>query len=99
MSDQWVSATGEMSADDDIRGARSIYLTAGLFSTVDVAAALESLLPGPTSQLSGPLAATLQPNDIGLGARPEGQLCTTSVGADTEPSSTDTRMPRGRAPQ
>ncbi len=39
--------TDEMLADDDIRGARSIYLAAELFSTVDVAAALESLLPGP----------------------------------------------------
>jgi hypothetical protein len=65
-TDQWVSATDEMLADDDIRGALSIYLTAELFSTVDVAGELESLLPGPTSQLAGPLAATLQSNAVGL---------------------------------
>lgn len=65
-TDQWVSATDEMLADDDIRGALSIYLTNELFSTVDVAGELEVLLPGPTSQLAGPLAATLQSNAVGL---------------------------------
>ena len=65
-TDQWVAATDEMLADDDIRGALSIYLTAELFSTVDVAAELESLLPGPTSQLAGPLAASLQSNAVDL---------------------------------
>jgi hypothetical protein len=65
-TDEWVSATDEMLADDDIRGALSIYLTAELFSTVDVAGELEALLPGPTSQLAGPLAATLQSNAVDL---------------------------------
>jgi len=65
-TDQWVSASEEMLADDDIRGALSIYLTAELFSTVDVAGELESLLPGPTSQLAGPIAASLQSNAVGL---------------------------------
>lgn len=65
-TDQWVSATDEMLADDDIRGALSIYLTAELFSTVDVAGELEALLPGPTSQLAGPIAASLQSNAVGL---------------------------------
>ena len=65
-TDQWVSATDEMLADDDIRGALSIYLTNELFSTVDVAGELEALLPGPTSQLAGPLAATLESNAVGL---------------------------------
>jgi hypothetical protein len=65
-TDQWVSATGEMLADDDIREALSIYLTAELFSSVDVAGELEAVLPGPTSQLAGPLAATLQSNAVGL---------------------------------
>lgn len=65
-TDQWVAATDEMLADDDIRGALSIYLTNELFSTVDVAGELESLLPGPTSQLAGPLAATLQSNAVNL---------------------------------
>ena len=65
-TDQWVSATDEMLADEDIRGALSIYLTAELFSTVDVAGELEALLPGPTSQLAGPIAASLQSNAVGL---------------------------------
>jgi hypothetical protein len=65
-TDQWVSATDEMLADDDIREALSIYLTSELFSTVDVQGQLETLLPGPTSQLAGPLAATLQSNAVGL---------------------------------
>jgi hypothetical protein len=65
-TDQWVSATDEMLADDDIRGALSIYLTTELFSTVDVAGELEALLPGPTSQLAGPIAASLQSNAVGL---------------------------------
>lgn len=65
-TDQWVSVTDDMLADDDIRGALSTYLTAELFSTVDVAGELEALLPGPTSQLAGPLAATLQSNAVGL---------------------------------
>lgn len=65
-TDQWVSATDEMLADDDIRGALSVYLTAELFSTVDVAGELEALLPGPTSQLAGPIAASLQSNAVGL---------------------------------
>ncbi len=65
-TDQWVSATDEMLADDDIRGALSIYLTSELFTRVDVAGELEALLPGQTSQLAGPLAATLESNAVGL---------------------------------
>ena len=65
-TDQWVSVTDDMLADDDIREALSIYLTAELFSTVDVAGELEALLPGPTSRLAGPIAATLQSNAVGL---------------------------------
>jgi hypothetical protein len=65
-TDEWVSVTDEMLADDDIRGALSIYLTSQLFENVDVASELESLLPGPTAQLAGPLAATLQSNAVNL---------------------------------
>jgi hypothetical protein len=65
-TDQWVSVTDDMLADDDVRDALSRYLVAELFRTVDVAGELGSLLPGPTSQLAGPIAATLQSNAVGL---------------------------------
>jgi hypothetical protein len=65
-TDQWVAATGEMLADDDIRGALSIYLTAELFSTVDVAGELESVLPGQTALLAAPIAATLESSAVDL---------------------------------
>jgi hypothetical protein len=61
-TDQWVSVTDEMLADDEIRGALSIYLTTQLFENIDVKSELESVLPGPTAQLAAPLAATLQSN-------------------------------------
>jgi hypothetical protein len=65
-TDEWVSVTDEMLADDDVRDALSRYLVAELFRTVDVADQLEGLLPGPTAQLAGPIAATLQSNAVGL---------------------------------
>jgi hypothetical protein len=65
-TDQWVSVTDDMLADDDIRAALSTYLVGELFRTVDVAGELEAVLPGPTSQLAGPIAATLQANAVGL---------------------------------
>ena len=65
-TDEWVSVSDEMLADDDIRGALSQFLVTELFRTVDVASGLEALLPGPTAQLAGPIAATLQSNAVGL---------------------------------
>ncbi len=65
-TDAWVSVTDDMLADDDIRYALSQYLVGELFRTVDVAGELETLLPGPTAQLAGPIAATLQSNAVGL---------------------------------
>jgi len=65
-TDQWVSATDDMLADDDVRDALSLYLVGELFRTVDVAGELEALLPGPTSPLAGPIAATLQSDAVGL---------------------------------
>ncbi len=61
-TDEWVSTTDEMLADDDIREALSIYITTELFDNVDVAGELETVLPGQTAQLAGPLAATLESN-------------------------------------
>lgn len=65
-TDQWVSVTDDMLADDDVRNALSLYLVSELFRTVDVAGELEALLPGPTAQLAGPISATLQSNAVGL---------------------------------
>ncbi|HSP29780.1 MAG TPA: hypothetical protein VLN74_14600 [Ilumatobacteraceae bacterium] len=64
-TDEWVSATDEMLADDDVRNALSVYLVGELFRTVDVAGGLENLLPGPSSQLAGPIAASLQSSAVG----------------------------------
>jgi hypothetical protein len=65
-TDQWVEVSDDMLADDAVRGALSTYLVAELFRTVDVQGELESALPGPTSALAGPIAATLQGNAVGL---------------------------------
>jgi hypothetical protein len=65
-TDQWVSVSDEMLADDDVRAALSVYLVGELFGSVDVAGELESLLPGASAQLAGPIAATLQSNAVGL---------------------------------
>ena len=65
-TDEWVSVSDDMLADDDVRGAVSQFLVTELFRTVDVAGGLESLLPGPSAQLAGPIATTLQSNAFGL---------------------------------
>lgn len=65
-TDRWVAVTDDMLADDDVRDALSQYLVRELFRTVDVAGELETLLPGRTAQLAGPLAAALQSNAVGL---------------------------------
>lgn len=65
-TDEWVSVSDDMLADDDVRAAVSQFLVTELFRTVDVAGGFESLLPGPTAQLAGPIAATLQSNAVAL---------------------------------
>ena len=65
-TDQWVSVTDDMLADDDVRNALSQYLVSELFRSVDVASELEDLLPGPTAQLAGPISVTLQSNAVGI---------------------------------
>ena len=65
-TDQWVSVTDDMLADDDVRNALSQYLVSELFRSVDVASELEDLLPGPTAQLAGPISVTLQSNAVGF---------------------------------
>ena len=65
-TDEWVSVSDDMLADDDVRAAVSQFLVTELFRTVDVAGGFESLLPGPSAQLAGPIAATLQSNAVVL---------------------------------
>jgi hypothetical protein len=65
-TDEWVSVSDDMLADDDVRAALSQFLVTELFRTVDVAGGLEAQLPGPTAQLAGPIAAMLQSNAVGL---------------------------------
>jgi hypothetical protein len=65
-TDQWVSATDDMLADDDVRNALSLFLVGELFRTVDVGGQLEELLPGRTSQLAGPIASTLQSSAVAV---------------------------------
>ncbi len=65
-TDEWVSVSDDMLADDDIRAALSQFLVTELFRTVDVAGGIEALLPGRTAQLAGPIAATLQANAVSL---------------------------------
>src|SRR6056297_3098140 len=77
-TDEWVEVTDEMLADDDVRAALSTFLVAELFRTVDVRGGLEESLPGPASQLAGPLSAALRANAVGLAD----QLLGTSATAD-----------------
>ena len=65
-TDEWVSVSDDMLANDDVREALSIFLVNELFRTVDVQGQLESRLPGAASGLAGPIAATLQGNAVGL---------------------------------
>ena len=65
-TDEWVDLSDDLLANDAVRGALSSFLVAELFRTVDVQGELESLLPGPTAGLAGPIAATLQGNAVGF---------------------------------
>jgi hypothetical protein len=59
-TDQWVSISNELLEEPDVTEALSIYITEQLFTQVDVAGELESLLPEDLSGLAGPLAGTLR---------------------------------------
>ena len=65
-TDEWVSVSDDMLANDDVREALSTFLVAELFRTVDVEGELESRLPGAAAALAGPIAATLRGNAVGL---------------------------------
>jgi hypothetical protein len=59
-TDEWVAATDELLADDEVRGALSVFLVDELYASVDVSAELEELLPEDFSGLAGPLSAALR---------------------------------------
>ena len=59
-TDEWTETSTELLADDEIRGALSVYLTDELFKNVDVAAELEALLPPRADPLAGPAAGALR---------------------------------------
>ena len=59
-TESWVAASDELLADDDVRGAISVFLVDQLYETVDVSSGLEDRLPEDFSGLAGPLSAALR---------------------------------------
>lgn len=59
-TDQWVEVSGELLNEPEVQEALALYLADELFTTVDVAAELESRLPENLAGLAGPLAGALR---------------------------------------
>jgi hypothetical protein len=59
-TDQWVSVSSELLDEPEVTEALSLYITDQLFTQVDVAGELESLLPEDFSGLAGPIAGALR---------------------------------------
>ena len=59
-TDQWVEVSGELLNESEVQEALALYLADQLFTTVDVADALESRLPEDLAGLAGPLAGALR---------------------------------------
>jgi hypothetical protein len=59
-TDQWVSISNELLDEPEVTEALSLYITDQLFTQVDVAGELESLLPEDFSGLAGPIAGALR---------------------------------------
>jgi hypothetical protein len=59
-TDNWTHSSSQLLANDEIRGALSVYLVNQLYSNVDVAGQLEQRLPPQAKGLAGPLAGALQ---------------------------------------
>jgi hypothetical protein len=59
-TDEWVSSSAALLADEEIQEALSVYLTDQLFLVVDLTAELEALLPDQLANLAGPLAGALR---------------------------------------
>jgi hypothetical protein len=59
-TDEWVKASSDLLADDDVRSALSAYLVDELYESVDVQAELEERLPEDAEFAAGPLSAALR---------------------------------------
>jgi hypothetical protein len=59
-TDQWVEVSGELLNEPEVQEALALYLSDQLFTTIDVAAELESRLPDDLAGLAGPLAGALR---------------------------------------
>ena len=59
-TDQWVEVSGELLSEPEIQEALALFLADELFTAVDIAGELESLLPDDLSGLAGPLAGALR---------------------------------------
>ncbi len=59
-TDQWVEVSGNLLTEPEIQQALALYLTDELFTAVDIADELQSLLPDNLSGLAGPLAGALR---------------------------------------
>src|SRR3954470_7110996 len=56
----WTTASEQVLADPEVRGALSVYLVNQLYENVDVAAALQQRLPDAAKPLATPAAAALR---------------------------------------
>src|SRR5215212_8331121 len=59
-TDAWTKTSGRLLADERVQAAVSAYMVDELFSTVDVGAEIQKVLPPQAAALSGPAAAGLQ---------------------------------------
>src|SRR3954463_1144166 len=59
-TDNWATTSGKLLADQKVRTALSAYMVNELFSNVDVASELKSVLPPRAQALAAPAAAGLQ---------------------------------------
>src|SRR3954451_12419951 len=59
-TDNWATTSGKLLADEKVRTAVSAYMVDELFSSVDVASELKSVLPPRADALAAPAAAGLQ---------------------------------------
>ena len=59
-TDDWVSTSGRLLEDSEIRTALADYLVDQLYENVDVEKELKEILPGETKEFSGPLSGGLR---------------------------------------
>ncbi len=59
-TDQWVEVSSDLLSEPEVQQALALYISDELFTTVDVAGELESVLPDNLTGLAGPLAGALR---------------------------------------